>query len=117
MPTTATDVTDADPFSRAKDNTRINNLLIAFSTIDPYVSNRSQTEGSWYFNALEKVFSNPALTDSLEIRKLLDETDKELSTIVRNVKQVDGDIVRSCQTSEYHVIGMRKDFYLPLSNN
>ncbi len=110
-------VPDAQPFSMSKrpvDSTKINNVLVAFSTMGDFFSNRSQEFGSWYFDALETVFNNHAFTDVLEIRQLLDEVDKELSKIVRtvNIKGID---VESCQKSQYFVTGMRKNFYLPLS--
>ncbi len=95
---------------------KFSDLVIAFPTIPDHKAFRDSRSGSWFIQAINKVFGNKELVQSLEIRDLLDKVAVELATRVPvdyecpNTNKIIRNVV---QSSEYTVTGMRKHWYFP----
>jgi len=78
-------------------------ILIGYATVPGYVANRDINTGSWYIEAICKVFMNNAADK--DIREMMDEVSKEMDEY-----QSDG-LEASKQSSTYEVRGFNKKLY------
>ena len=88
-------------------------LITVYPNLDEYASVRKHEQGSWFIQGMCKILDNKEITNTFEIRDILDKVAEEVSQKRDKVKVDGGERDDIVQTSEYVVTGMTKKLYFP----